>query len=45
MLGSRLKGHQVKACLDEWVAQGRKRYFAVMVNAASYGPRVICSVR
>ena len=37
MLGSRLKGHQVDACLVEQAAEGEERYLAVMVDAASYG--------
>ena len=41
MLGSRLKGHQVDACLIEQVATGEERYLAVTVDAASYGLRVI----
>ena len=41
LLGSRLKGHQVNACLVEQVASGAERYLAVMVDAASYGLRVI----
>jgi succinyl-CoA synthetase beta subunit len=43
MLGSRLKGHQVDACLIEQAATGQERYLAVMVDAASYGLRVIYS--
>jgi succinyl-CoA synthetase beta subunit len=41
MLGSRLKGHSVDACLVETVAAGQQRYLAIMVDAASYGLRVI----
>ena len=41
MLGNRLKGHQVEACLVEQAATGEERYLAVMVDAASYGLRVI----
>src|SRR3954452_17437715 len=41
MLGSRLKGHGVDACLIEQVAQGEERYLAVMVDPVSYGLRVI----
>ena len=41
MLGSRLKGHRVDACLIEQAATGEERYLAVMVDAASYGLRVI----
>src|SRR5271168_5147024 len=43
MLGSRLKGHQVDACLIEQAMTGEERYLAVMVDAASYGLRVIYS--
>ena len=43
MLGSRLKGHQVDACLIEQAAMGEERYLAVMVDAASYGLRLIYS--
>lgn len=43
MLGTRLKGHQVDACLVEAAAGGQERYLAVMVDAASYGLRVIWS--
>ncbi len=41
MLGHRLKGHQVAACLVEQVATGEERYLAVMLDAASYGLRVL----
>jgi succinyl-CoA synthetase beta subunit len=43
MLGSRLKGHQVEACLIEQAATGQERYLSVMVDAASHGLRVIWS--
>jgi succinyl-CoA synthetase beta subunit len=43
LLGARLKGHQVNACLVEQVANGEERYLALMVDAASYGLRVIYS--
>jgi succinyl-CoA synthetase beta subunit len=43
MLGRRLKGHQVDACLIEQTATGAERYLAIMVDAASYGLRVIYS--
>ena len=43
MLGRRLKGHQVDACLIEQAVAGEERYLAVMVDAASYGLRVIYS--
>jgi succinyl-CoA synthetase beta subunit len=45
LLGSRLKGHQVEACLVEQAATGEERYLAVMVDAASYGLRVIYSAQ
>jgi succinyl-CoA synthetase beta subunit len=45
MLGSRLKGHRVDACLIEQVASGEERYLAIMVDAASYGLRVIYSAQ
>jgi succinyl-CoA synthetase beta subunit len=45
MLGSRLKGHDVDACLIEQVAQGEERYLAVMVDPVSYGLRVIYSAQ
>src|SRR5579871_1995472 len=41
MLGHRLKGHQVAACLIEQIAAGEERYLAVMIDAASYGLRVL----
>jgi succinyl-CoA synthetase beta subunit len=43
MLGGRLKGHQVDACLIEQAAAGKERYLAIMVDPASYGLRVIYS--
>jgi succinyl-CoA synthetase beta subunit len=45
MLGRRLKGHQVDACLIEQAAAGEERYLAIMVDAASYGLRVIYSAQ
>ena len=45
MLGSRLKGHAVDACLVEQAAVGQERYLAIMVDAASYGLRVIYSAQ
>jgi succinyl-CoA synthetase beta subunit len=45
LLGSRLKGHSVDACLVEQVAAGEERYLAIMVDAASYGLRVIYSAQ
>ena len=41
LVGTRLKGHQVDACLVEHAVAGEERYLAVMVDAASYGVRVI----
>ena len=45
MLGRRLKGHRVDACLIEQAAEGEERYLAIMVDAASYGLRVIYSAQ
>lgn len=45
MLGSRIKGHEVDACLVERAAAGQERYLAIMVDAASYGLRVIYSAQ
>jgi succinyl-CoA synthetase beta subunit len=45
MLGSRLKGHAIDACLVETAAEGQERYLAIMVDAASYGLRVIYSAQ
>jgi succinyl-CoA synthetase alpha subunit/succinyl-CoA synthetase beta subunit len=45
MLGSRLKGHTVTACLIEQAVAGEERYLAVMVDAAGYGLRVIYSLQ
>ncbi|HEY3845540.1 MAG TPA: ATP-grasp domain-containing protein [Acetobacteraceae bacterium] len=41
LVGTRLKGHQVDACLVEHAVAGEERYLAVMVDAASYGVRII----
>jgi succinyl-CoA synthetase beta subunit len=41
MLGGRLKGHAVEACLIEQVAIGEERYLAMMIDPANYGVRVI----
>jgi succinyl-CoA synthetase beta subunit len=41
MLGGRLKGHAVEACLIEQVASGAERYIALMVDPRTYGVRVI----
>ena len=43
MLGHWLKGHRIDAVLIEQAALGEERYLAVMVDAASYGLRVIYS--
>ena len=43
LLGTRLKGHAVDVCLVETAATGQERYLAIMVDAASYGLRVIYS--
>ena len=45
MLGGRLKGHQVDACLIEQAVGGEERYLAIMVDAVNYGLRVIYSAR
>jgi succinyl-CoA synthetase beta subunit len=45
MLGKRLKGHSISACLVETTAIGHERYLAVLVDAASYGLRVIYSAQ
>ncbi len=45
MLGSRIKGHQVDACLIEQAVAGEERYLAIMVDAANYGFRVIYSAQ
>jgi succinyl-CoA synthetase beta subunit len=45
MLGSRLKGHQVDACLVEQVVMGDECFLAIMVDAANYGLRVIYSAQ
>jgi succinyl-CoA synthetase beta subunit len=45
MLGTRLKGHTIDACLVETAAAGEEHYLAVMVDAASYGLRVIYAPR
>ena len=44
MLGRRLKGHQVEACLVEQCVAGQERYLSMMVDPASYGLRVIYAV-
>jgi len=41
MLGGRLKGHAVEACLIEQLAGGEERYLSLMVDPPSYGVRVI----
>ncbi len=45
LLSARLKGHQVGACLIEQAVEGEERYLAIMVDAASYGLRVIYSAQ
>jgi succinyl-CoA synthetase beta subunit len=45
MLGSPLKGHRIDAFLVEAKVIGQERYLAVMVDAASYGLRVIYSAQ
>ena len=45
MLGGRLKGHQVDACLIEQAVGGEERYLAIMVDAVNYGLRVIYSAQ
>jgi succinyl-CoA synthetase beta subunit len=45
MLGRRLKGHAIDACLVEAAVSGQERYLAVMVDASSYGLRVIYSAQ
>jgi succinyl-CoA synthetase beta subunit len=41
LIGRRLKGHEVRACLVEEVSTGEERYLSVMVDPPSYGIRVI----
>ncbi len=41
LLGSKLKTHRVETCLVEPVALGTERYLSIMVDAASYGLRVM----
>ncbi len=41
LLGSRLKTHRVNTCLIEPAAAGTERYLSIMVDAASYGFRVM----
>jgi succinyl-CoA synthetase beta subunit len=41
LLGRRLKGHKVEACLIEQMVTGEERYLAIMVDPASYGLRVV----
>jgi succinyl-CoA synthetase beta subunit len=45
MLGGRLKGHPIDACLVETAAIGQERYLAILVDAASYGLRIIYAAR
>src|SRR5271170_6798207 len=39
MLGGRLKGHAVEACLIEQLTSGAERYLSLMVDPPSYGVR------
>src|SRR5580692_733059 len=41
MLGTRLKGHVVEACLIEQIVSGTEHYLALMVDPPNYGVRVI----
>lgn len=41
LIGRRLKGHVVESCLIEEAASGAERYLSIMVDAASYGLRVM----
>ena len=45
MLETRIKGHSVEACLIEQATSGAEHYLSVMVDAASYGLRVIYSAQ
>lgn len=45
MIGTSLRGHPVDLCLVEQAASGEERYLAVMVDAASYGLRIIYSAQ
>ena len=45
MLGTRLKGHDIDACLVESAVAGQERYLAIMVDPPSYGLRVIYSAQ
>jgi len=45
MLGRRLKGHTIDACLVEQATVGQERYIAIMVDPASYGLRVMYSAQ
>ena len=45
LLGARLKGHTIDACLIEQIAEGQERYLAIMVDAVGYGLRVIYSAQ
>jgi succinyl-CoA synthetase beta subunit len=45
MLGTRLKGHDIDACLVESAVAGQERYLSIMVDPASYGLRVIYSIQ
>ena len=41
LLGTRMKGHVVESCLIETAASGTERYLSIMVDAPSYGLRVM----
>lgn len=43
LLGRRLKGHTVEACLVERAVQGAEHYLAVAIDPAGHGLRVISS--
>jgi succinyl-CoA synthetase beta subunit len=45
LLGRRLKGHSIDACLVEVAVAGQERYLAIMVDPANYGLRVIYSAQ
>jgi succinyl-CoA synthetase beta subunit len=45
MLGGQVKSYPVDACLIEQAVNGEERYLSVMVDAASYGFRVIYSAQ
>ena len=45
LIGTRIKGHEVHTCLVEQAVTGEERYLALMVDAASYGVRVLYSTQ